>query len=268
MTTEPTPDHRTLRPDVTVNYDGQQDTSSIPSPTLGDSSVDDSCESEDPSSKFDAIDKKRKIPKRIASYVVLDEIGRGGMGVVYKAQDLRLKRTVALKVILAGGHAGEVELARFQIEAESVARLKHPTFVQIYEVGTDDGLPFLALEYCAGGSLEDRIVASPMSPRESAELVAKLADAMDHAHQAGVIHRDLKPGNVLFDEKGGPKITDFGLAKKVGENDSHTRTVSVMGSIGYMSPEQASGHTRGDHRRRHVCLGRNSLPNACRQDSL
>src|SRR5262249_6630458 len=161
-----------------------------------------------------------------------------------QAQDLRLKRAVALKVILAGGHAGEVELARFQTEAESVARLKHHNFVQIYEVGSDDGLPFLALEYCAGGSLDDRLEESSLTPRESAELVAKLADAMDHAHRAGVIHRDLKPGNVLFDENGEPKITDFGLAKKVDEDDSHTRTVSVMGSVGYMSPEQASGHTR------------------------
>ncbi len=135
-------------------------------------------------------------------------------------------------------------MARFQTEAEAVARLKHHNFVQIYEVGSDEGLPFLALEYCAGGSLEDRIEESPLSPRESAELVAKLAEAMDHAHQARVIHRDLKPGNVLFDENGEPKITDFGLAKKVGEDDSHTRTVSVMGSIGYMSPEQASGRTR------------------------
>jgi hypothetical protein len=184
------------------------------------------------------------MPARIASYEIVDEIGRGGMGVVYKAHDPRLKRTVALKVILAGGHAGEVELARFQIEAESVARLKHQNFVQIYEVGADEGLPFLALEYCGGGSLEDRIVRSPLAPNEAAELVAKLAGAMQHAHQVGVIHRDLKPGNVLFDEHGEPKITDFGLAKKVGENDSHTRTVSVMGSIGYMSPEQASGRTR------------------------
>jgi len=166
------------------------------------------------------------------------------MGVVYKAQDSRLKRIVALKVILAGGHAGEVELARFQTEAEAVARLKQQNFVQIYEVGSDEGLPFLALEYCGGGSLEDRIVQSPLTPHEAAELVATLADAMDHAHRARVIHRDLKPANVLFDDHGEPKITDFGLAKKVGEDDSHTRTVSVMGSMGYMSPEQASGHTR------------------------
>ncbi len=194
----------------------------------------------------DRPERNPRAPRRIGFYEILEEIGRGGMGVVYKAQDLRLKRTVALKVILAGGHAGEVELARFQTEAEVVARLKYHNFVQIYEVGSDEGLPFLALEYCPGGSLEDRVAEGPLGPHESAELIAKLADAMDHAHRAQVIHRDLKPANVLFDEAGDPKITDFGLAKKLGDkdSDSHTRTVSVMGSLGYMSPEQASGHTR------------------------
>lgn len=230
-------DNQTVRPDVTIEYLGQHDTSSTLPPTPGDTSVDRSKIPEHAASKA-------KSPKRIASYEIQDEIGRGGMGVVYKAEDLRLKRVVALKVILAGGHAGEIELARFQTEAESVARLKHHNFVQIYEVGSDEGLPFLALEFCAGGSLEDRLEESQPTPREAAELMAKLADAMDHAHQTGVIHRDLKPGNILFDGTGEPKITDFGLAKKVGEDDSHTRTVSVMGSVGYMSPEQASGHTR------------------------
>lgn len=226
-----------------MDYGGQQETSSTPMPTIRGMSAENH-EQLGVDSEASARTEKSRILKRIASYEILEEIGRGGMGVVYKAQDLRLKRIVALKVILAGGHAGEVELARFQTEAESVARLKHNNFVQIYEVGSDEGLPFLALEYCAGGSLEDRVAESPLAPRESAELVAKLAEAMDHAHEVRVIHRDLKPGNVLFDENGEPKITDFGLAKKVGEDDSHTRTVSVMGSIGYMSPEQASGHTR------------------------
>lgn len=234
------PDNRTVRPDVTMDYVGQHDTSSAPGDT-SEISIELVAGQSDAGHRAE---KKAKLPKKIASYDILAEIGRGGMGVVYKAEDPRLKRFVALKVILAGGHAGDVELARFQIEAESVAKLKHHTFVQIYEVGSDEGLPFLALEYCGGGSLEDRIDESPLTPRESAELIAKLADAMDYAHQAGVIHRDLKPGNVLFDENGEPKITDFGLAKKVGEDDSHTRTVSVMGSLGYMSPEQASGHTR------------------------
>ncbi len=237
-------DQHTERPDVTTDFGAPQKTASIPPPTIADTSGQDLSNSAAGGELFARPEAKHRTPKRIGAYEVLDEIGRGGMGVVYKAQDQRLKRTVALKVILAGGHAGEVELARFQIEAEAVARLKHQNFVQIYEVGSDDGLPFLALEYCAGGSLEDRVAKGPLAPREAAELSAKLADAMDHAHRARVIHRDLKPGNVLFDENGEPKITDFGLAKKVGEDDSHTRTVSVMGSIGYMSPEQASGRTR------------------------
>jgi CHASE3 domain sensor protein len=227
-----------------MDYVGQQDTAAVPAPTIGDRSAESLPRHDERLPERQPANKQPRLLKQIASYEILAEIGRGGMGVVYKAQDLRLKRTVALKVIMAGGHAGEVELARFQTEAESVARLNHHNFVQIFEVGSDDGLPFLALEYCAGGSLEDRIAESPLSPRDAAELVARLAEAMEHAHQAGVIHRDLKPANVLFDENGEPKITDFGLAKKVGESDSHTRTVSVMGSIGYMSPEQASGHTR------------------------
>src|SRR5262245_2460055 len=244
MPSERPPDNRTVRPDVTMDFGVQKDTSSLPDLTIADTSKASVGQLAGGLEPHDQTDQKSKTLKRIASYEILNGSGRGGMGVVYKARDPRLKRTVALKVILAGGHAGEVELARFQIEAESVARLKHHNFVQIYEVGSDEGLPFLALEFCPGGSLEDRIVDSPLSPRDSAELVAKLADAMHHAHLAGVIHRDLKPGNVLYDEHGEPKITDFGLAKKVGEDDSHTRTVSVMGSIGYMSPEQASGHTR------------------------
>lgn len=244
MPSDRPPDNRTVRPDVTVDLTHPPDTAATPGPTIGDATFEARARAAEQAKTAAPADKKSRIPKRIAAYEILAEIGRGGMGVVYQAQDLRLKRAVALKVILTGGHAGEIELARFQTEAESVARLKHHHFVQIYEVGSDDGLPFLALEYCPGGSLEDRIEAAALTPRESAELVAKLAEAMDHAHHAGVIHRDLKPGNVLFDENGEPKITDFGLAKKVDEDDSHTRTVSVMGSIGYMSPEQASGRTR------------------------
>jgi len=244
MPAEGRPDKRTVRPDVTVDYDGQFDKPSTPAPNLGETIAEGFGQSTGGFAKQKRTEDGSRALRRIASYEIVDEIGRGGMGVVYKGHDPRLTRTVALKVILAGGHAGDVELARFQIEAESVARLKHPCFVQIYEVGSDEGLPFLALEYCGGGSLEDRVAESPLTPLDAAELVAKLADAMDYAHRALVIHRDLKPGNILFDESGEPKITDFGLAKKVGEDDSNTKTVSVMGSLGYMSPEQASGNTR------------------------
>jgi len=182
-------------------------------------------------------------PQQIGTYDILDELGRGGMGVVYKAQDLRLKRTVALKVILAGSHAGSKDRERFQTEAEAVARLQHPSIVQVYEVGESEGHPFLALEYCSGGSLSERLQQKPSSPRKSAELVATIADAMEHSHQAGVVHRDLKPANVLFDSDGIPKIADFGLAKKIDEDEGHTRTGTIMGSLAYMSPEQASGQT-------------------------
>jgi len=212
MTPEDSPHNRTVRPDVTADHAGQQSTSSTPAPTIQSTSEAQLEHASGTSDALGQVDKKGRTPKRIASYEILNEIGRGGMGVVYKAQDSRLKRIVALKVILAGGHAGEVELARFQTEAEAVARLKHQNFVQIYEVGSDEGLPFLALEFCGGGSLEDRIAQSPLAPHEAAELVAKLADAMDHAHRARVIHRDLKPANVLFDDHGEPKITDFGPA--------------------------------------------------------
>ena len=186
---------------------------------------------------------KSASPKQLGSYEIVAELGRGGMGVVYEARDLRLKRTVALKVILAGGHAGSIELKRFQTEAEAVARLKHQNIVQVYEVGEAEGHPFIALEYCSGGCLSDRLKGKLPSARESAELVASLADAMEHSHNAGVVHRDLKPGNVLFDSNGTAKIADFGLAKKLDEDEGHTRTGAIMGSLGYMSPEQASGQT-------------------------
>ena len=118
-------------------------------------------------------------------------------------------------MILAGGHAGEADLARFRTEAEAVARLQHPNIVQIYEVGEHDGLPFFSLEFCAGGSLDKKLAGTPLPPKEAAALVETLARAMQAAHDKGVIHRDLKPANVLLTEDGTPKITDFGLAKKL-----------------------------------------------------
>lgn len=243
MSSDSPPDDLTIRPDATKAGKPQQDAWMLEA-TFGDTSLESQSQTLDADAKSHPVDTRTRLPKRIASYDVVSEIGRGGMGVVYQGLDRRLKRTVALKVILAGGHAGELELARFQIEAEAVARLKHQNFVQIYEVGSDGEMPFLALEFCSGGSLADKVAESPLNPRDAASIVAKLSDAMDHAHAMLVIHRDLKPGNVLFDESGEPKITDFGLAKMVGHDDSRTQTVSVMGSLGYMSPEQASGRTR------------------------
>src|SRR5262249_3699141 len=153
----------------------------------------------------------------VPGYEVLEEVGRGGMGVVYKARHLGLNRVVALKMILSGAHAGADDRHRFQTEAEAVARLQHPGIVQIHEVGEYGGLPFFSLEFCPGGSLEKKLNGTPLPPRETATLVEGLARAVHAAHQKGVVHRDLKPANVLLDEEGAPKVTDFGLAKKLDE---------------------------------------------------
>lgn len=179
----------------------------------------------------------------VPGYEILGELGRGGMGVVYKARHRALNRLVALKMILAGSHASASDLARFKIEAEAAARLQHPGVVQLYEIGEYRGLPYFSLEFCPGGSLEKRLQGTPMPPGEAAALVEKLAWAMHAAHQKGIIHRDLKPANILVSEDGTPKITDFGLARKL-DDVSQTQSGSIMGTPSYMSPEQAGGRTR------------------------
>ncbi len=192
----------------------------------------------------------------IEGYEIIEELGRGGMGVVYKARDVELNRIVAIKMILAGVHAGEESLARFRTEAEAVAQLKHPGIVQVYDVGQADGQPFCALEYVEGGSLDQRIRDEPMPVRDAVALVESLAHAMQSAHQAGIVHRDLKPPNILLARQTGSsseagkspgwtaKITDFGLAKKVEQESQQTQTGAVMGTPSYMAPEQARGVKR------------------------
>ncbi len=179
-------------------------------------------------------------PTAPPGYEILGELGRGGMGVVYKARHLGLGRVCALKMILSGTNAGTQELARFRTEGQAIASLQHPNIVQIFEVGEHLGLPFMALEYCAGGSLDARLAQGPLPPREAASLAARLAGAMQAAHAANVIHRDLKPANVLLAADGTPKITDFGLAKRLDESGL-TSTGAVMGTFRYMAPEQARG---------------------------
>jgi WD40 repeat protein/tRNA A-37 threonylcarbamoyl transferase component Bud32 len=174
-------------------------------------------------------------------YEVLGELGHGGMGVVYKARDRRLKRLVALKMILAGRHAEPEVLARFRTEAEAVARLQHPNIVQIHEVGEHEGLPYLALEFCGGGSLERQLAETPLPEQQAAVLVEAIARAMHAAHVKGVVHRDLKPANVLLGEDGTPKVGDFGLAKQLDTEQGQTHTGKVMGTPSYMAPEQARG---------------------------
>ncbi len=183
----------------------------------------------------------------VPGYELLGELGRGGMGVVYRARQVGLNRLCALKMILAGEHAGEDDLARFRREAKAIARLQHSNIVAVYEVGQHDGKPFFSLEFCPGGSLDRRLAGTPIDPRAAARLVQTLALAMQAAHRANVIHRDLKPANVLLVdppetplERCTVKITDFGLAKKLDQS-GQTQTGVAMGTPSYMAPEQAEG---------------------------
>ncbi len=171
-------------------------------------------------------------------------LGRGGMGVVYKARRIGLNRPCALKMILAGAHAGPEAVGRFVAEAEAIAQLQHPNIVQIHHIGETGGLPFFELEYLAGGSLDRRLDGVPWLPKQAAWLAEQLARGMSEAHRLSILHRDLKPSNVLLASDGTPKITDFGLAKAEGRESSLTRSDSILGSPSYMAPEQASGKTK------------------------
>ncbi len=180
----------------------------------------------------------------VPGYEILEELGRGGMGVVYKARQLRLNRAVALKMILAGEYAGTEAVERFLAEARIVARLSHPNVVQIYAIGDFEGRPYVELEYVPGGSLGSRLDGTPWPPRAAARLVQRLASALAAAHRMGIVHRDLKPANILMTDDGTPKITDFGLAKSNEKDPGLTRTNSILGSPTYMAPEQAEGRAR------------------------
>jgi serine/threonine-protein kinase len=181
---------------------------------------------------------------RVPGFELLELLGRGGMGVVYKARQVALNRVVALKMVLAGEHAGPEERARFLAEAEAVAALQHPGIVQVYEFGTHAGLPYFALEYCPGGSLDDKINGTPLPASQSAGVAEQLARAVQAAHEQDIVHRDLKPGNVLLAADGTPKITDFGLAKRVHSHSDLTQTGTILGTPSYMAPEQAAGDVK------------------------
>jgi formylglycine-generating enzyme required for sulfatase activity len=174
----------------------------------------------------------------VAGYAILDILGSGGMGVVYQAEQLALRRVVALKMILHGDYVGEDQRRRFQAEAEAIAALQHPHIVQVHEVGEHNGLPYFSLEYCAGGSLDKQLDGTPWEAKRAAALVQTLAGAVEAAHQHGLVHRDLKPGNVLLTADGTPKVTDFGLVKRL-DMPGQTQTGPVMGTPSYMAPEQA-----------------------------
>jgi len=174
-------------------------------------------------------------------YELLEEIGRGGMGVVFKARQRSLGRIVALKMILRGELASDAELARFRAEAESAARLEHPSIITVHEVGEHDGQAYFSMKYVEGQTLAGLLSDGPLPPRLAAQYVSTIARAVHHAHQQGILHRDLKPANVLLDQQGQLFVTDFGLAKRVAAGDKLTRTGAIVGTPAYMAPEQAAG---------------------------
>ena len=178
-------------------------------------------------------------------YEIVRELARGGMGVVFQARQVSLNRTVALKMILAGQLANEIDVRRFHIEAEAAANLDHPGIVPIYEVGEYEGQHYFSMGFIEGQSLSRLMAEGPLPPRTAAELMVKVAEAIEYAHQHGVIHRDLKPANILLDQAGHPRVTDFGLAKKLEGDSSLTGSGQIMGTPSYMPPEQAGGN-RGE----------------------
>jgi serine/threonine protein kinase len=181
--------------------------------------------------------------QEFGDYVLEAELGRGGMGVVYRARQKSLNRTVAVKMVLSGALAGPEDRHRFRTEAEAAARLQHPNIVTVHDVGEIDGRCYYSMEYVAGRSLAQLLDDGPVSGRQAARYVETVARAIHHAHTQGILHRDLKPGNVLLDHADQPHVTDFGLAKRLGDT-GHTRTGDVLGTPRYMAPEQAAGQVK------------------------
>jgi len=182
-----------------------------------------------------------RLPQQFGEYELLQEIARGGMGVVFKARQVTLNRTVAVKMILGGLLATPAEVDRFQAEAEAVARLDHPGIVPVFEIGENEGSHFFSMGYVEGRSLTACLADGPLPPTEAAQLVRTICDAVQYAHQHGVIHRDLKPANILIDTEGRPRVTDFGLAKSLLDDSGRTATGQVLGTPSFMPPEQAAG---------------------------
>src|SRR6516165_1838333 len=178
----------------------------------------------------------------LGDYELLEVVGRGGQGAVYRAHQKSLNRTVALKMISVGSWATQAHLKRFRREAEAAASLEHPGIVPIYEVGESDGSCYFSMRFVEGGQLDEVIKRNPMSVRQAADLISKVARTVHYAHEHGILHRDIKPGNILLDTKGEPLLTDFGLARLVETESTMTRTLEVLGTPSYMAPEQAVGN--------------------------
>ena len=185
------------------------------------------------------------LPAQFGEYELLEEIGRGGMGIVYRAVQKSLQRVVAVKMLLRRDLASPADLTRFRSEAEAAAQLDHPGIVSIFEVGEHKGHPFYSMRYIEGTTLAKRLQAGPIPPREGAQILLRVAEAVQAAHSRGVLHRDLKPSNILIDLAGKPHVSDFGLAKRLEGNQTMTHTGAILGTPCYMAPEQAAG-SRGD----------------------
>src|SRR5437667_138152 len=200
------------------------------------------------SSDANAAPQVRKAPRpaktlaNFGDYELLEEIGRGGQGVVFRARQKSLNRTVALKVIGLGHWATQAHLKRFRLEAEAAASLEHPGIVPIHEVGERDGSCYFSMKLVEGGQLDDVVRREPITIRRAVELIAKVARIVHYAHEHHILHRDIKPGNILLDQKGEPHLTDFGLARLVETESTVTRTMEVLGTPSYMAPEQAVGN--------------------------
>ena len=202
-------------------------------------------------------------------YELLEVIGRGGQGVVYRARQKSLSRTVALKVIGLGHWATDAHLKRFRREAEAAASLDHSGIVPIYEVGERDGSCYFSMKLVEGGQLDEVVRREPMPVRRAVELIAKVARTVHYAHEHGILHRDIKPGNILLDQKGEPHLTDFGLARLVETESTVTRTQEVLGTPSYMAPEQAVGNNAAvTQRDRCLWTWRRPLPLADRSAAV
>ena len=186
-------------------------------------------------------------------YELLEQIGRGGQGVVFRARQKSLNRTVALKIIGLGQWATKAHLKRFRLEAEAAARLEHPGIVPIHEVGERDGSCYFSMKFVEGGQLDEVARREPMPIRRAVELIAKVARTVHYAHEHGILHRDIKPGNILLDAKGEPHLTDFGLARLVESESSVTHTLDVLGHAQLHGARTSSGKQRGCEQR-HGCL--------------
>src|SRR5947207_6752650 len=196
-----------------------------------------------PASSMPATAHAAKVLGELGDYELLEEIGRGGQGVVFRARQKSLNRIVALKVIGLGQWSTKTHIKRFRLEAEAAASLEHPCIVPIYEVGERDGQCYFSMKFIEGGQLDKVVRREPMLIRRAVELIAKVARTVSYAHDHGILHRDIKPGNILLDPNGEPHLTDFGLARLVETESTITGTLEVLGTPSYMAPEQAVGET-------------------------